>query len=83
MWSSTLWQLRGDFIALAGDYATGAQQADKLVLQSHFPLTSPNVTFSVLVKKLIPGTTYAFTVRAVNEEGNSAWAEPLVVTTMP
>jgi hypothetical protein len=177
IWSSTLWQIRGDFIALAGDYATGAQQADRLVLQSHFLLASPNVTFvdgalallaaadslgysqaqkdavatrfgqrginvgggagpnaptdlaavkvkrkkvtfrwvdrsndetgfeiglrnaagtivpigtiaanatSVLVKKLTPGTTFTFTVRAVNARGASAWADPpLVVTTKP
>jgi len=178
IWSSTLWQIRSDFIALAGNYATGAQQADRLVLNSHFLLTSRNATFvdgamailasadslgysqaqkdairarfnarginvgndggggpnaptdlsatkikrkkvvfqwidrsndedqfeigmrnaagaivslgaipanstSVIVKKLTPNTTYAFTVRAVNASGSSDWAEPLVVTTKP
>ena len=46
IWSSTLWQIRDDFIALAGNYATGAQQADKLFLESHFLLTSENNTFT-------------------------------------
>ncbi|HQR38064.1 MAG TPA: M36 family metallopeptidase [Blastocatellia bacterium] len=35
MWSSTLWQIRSDFISLDG-WPTGAQRADKVVLQSHF-----------------------------------------------
>ena len=46
IWSSTLWQIRDDFIALAGNYALGAKQADKLFLESHFLLTSANNTFT-------------------------------------
>jgi len=46
IWSSTLWQIRSDFITLANNYANGAKQADKLFLQSHFLLTSSNNTFT-------------------------------------
>src|SRR3954469_14469736 len=45
MWSSTLWQIRNDFIALDG-WPTGAQRADKVILQSHFLVPATNPTFA-------------------------------------
>jgi hypothetical protein len=56
MWSSTLWQIRSDFIALDG-FPAGAQNCDKVVLQSHFLVPASGPTFADGSNALITAAT--------------------------
>jgi hypothetical protein len=57
MWSSTLWQIRSDFIGLDG-FSAGAQRADKVVLQSHFLVPISGNSFANGSNALITAATY-------------------------